>query len=115
MMVKQTPLCVGLKIFSLSIVGIHRFRMYFSSVSVEVPDTDTSVSPDTGEVYDPDDTGEPNETEDTSDTQDTEDTQYQQDMLVSVYVRCIQEYLWFNGEIALSMRTKDLAVILMGK
>ena len=50
------------------------------SVSVDVLETDSSVSSDTGDVYDPVDTGEPNDTEDTSDTQDTEDTQYQQDM-----------------------------------
>ena len=69
--------------------------------------TDTSVSPDTGDVYDTVDTGEPNDTEDTGDTQDTEDTQYQQDMTDIGLREMRQEYLWFNGELALSMQTKE--------
>ena len=77
------------------------------SVSVEVPETDTAVLSDTGDVYDSVDTGEPNDTEDTGDTQDTEDTQYQQDMTDIGLREMRQEYLWFNGELALSMQTKE--------
>ena len=84
----------------ISFAGFDCHWMYFSKYYLEVADTASLLESRLRWYYNPIETDDPN------DTNDTQDTHLPEGMTDIGLREMRNEYLWFNGDIALSMQTK---------